>query len=113
MIFKNIQFHNVAEIVETDKGFKLCRVPKTVRLGLNEQAREERAYITCGCELRFNMHSDSVKITLRKEPRPGIPAFPSPRYTTGLSRRPGDSPSSLSARNRAPLPSGDRTQRNC
>ena len=36
MIFDNIEFHNVAELVDVGNGKRLQRVPELVRVRLNE-----------------------------------------------------------------------------
>ncbi|CAG7658748.1 SGNH/GDSL hydrolase family protein [Paenibacillus allorhizosphaerae] len=68
MIYRNVELHNVQQIEETADGVRLCRVPEHVRMSLNESAKMNRAYNTCGCELRFNLIGEEARIVLRKEP---------------------------------------------
>jgi lysophospholipase L1-like esterase len=63
MLYKNILFHNVAELIEEDGGLLINRIPENVRLKLNQSA-VSAARQTAGCELRFNLKSQEGKITL-------------------------------------------------
>jgi hypothetical protein len=65
VIFKNIEFHNVEQIIDSGKGFDLVRVPENVVNSLKEKGNI--AYFGTGVELRFIMKSDEVKIILRAE----------------------------------------------
>ena len=38
MIFKNLDFHNIDHMEETEDGYKLVRVPEKLRLSLNDCA---------------------------------------------------------------------------
>ncbi len=69
MVFKNTEFHNVEELIEEkDKGgYRIARLPKSLITKLNPLAQNS-AYYTCGCELRFNLHSDEAIIYLRRDP---------------------------------------------
>lgn len=63
----NIQFHNIAEL-EWDQesgGYKMPRMPLKVVEQLNEKAKRS-IYFGCGCELRFQMISDEVKIYMSR-----------------------------------------------
>ena len=55
MIFQNIEFHNVAEIEPFDAGWRLWRVPASVRAMANERLRETTAAYSTGIELRFRL----------------------------------------------------------
>ncbi len=68
MIFQNAELHNVKELVEDKKngGFRLARVPQAVIEKLNPNAQNS-AFYSCGCELRFNLHSDEAIIYLRRD----------------------------------------------
>lgn len=68
MIFQNIDFHNVAEIVPYEAGWQLWRVPADVRIHANAGLNERTAAYSTGIELRFVMVSDSVTIRLRSVP---------------------------------------------
>jgi len=63
MVFDDIEFHNVAELVDVGKGKRLQRVPEEVRVCLNERA-QQRMLSPAGSEIRFVSASDTVKITL-------------------------------------------------
>ncbi len=69
MIYQNVELYNIAELVPaTDgrEGLSAQRVPESLRLSLNEGARERLAYRMAGAEIRFVIEDDSeVKITLR------------------------------------------------
>lgn len=66
MIYKNIEFHNVAEIVENDNGsISFRRVPKSVQDAM--EMNKEICECATGVELRFVMKSDTVKIKLKKK----------------------------------------------
>ncbi|MBQ8555262.1 MAG: SGNH/GDSL hydrolase family protein [Clostridia bacterium] len=67
MIFHNIDFHNVAEITPCEAGWKLWRVPKSLRTQVNPGVERSAAY-NCGVELRMRVLSDHADIHLRTEP---------------------------------------------
>ena len=67
MIFKNMEFHNVEEIIECRKGYAMQRIPSFVSEKLNEGARNGSCRFTTGVEIRFRMQSDTVKIMLSAE----------------------------------------------
>lgn len=64
MVYKNMCLHNVAELIETDDGILLTRVPDGLRVTLNESAKT-RAVMPAGCEMRFNLKSKEAKISLK------------------------------------------------
>ncbi|MBQ2952358.1 MAG: SGNH/GDSL hydrolase family protein [Clostridia bacterium] len=68
MIFQNIDFHNVAQIIPYEDGCRLWRVPVDVAARANEGLRDRSATYSTGIELRFVMHSDEVTIRLRNLP---------------------------------------------
>jgi len=61
-----IQFHNVGELVDTDEGTLIQRVPESVRTGLNEGAQSRMRH-PAGVELRF-VPEGEVEITLSMRP---------------------------------------------
>lgn len=67
MIFRNIEFHNVEELVPYEEGWKLHRAPASVRAACSEKLENTSAYGT-GVELRFCMRGDSAAIRLRTVP---------------------------------------------
>lgn len=67
MIFRNIDFHNVAEIVPFEDGYKLYRAPEKVRAACSPNLQNTAAYST-GIELRFRMKGDTAVIHLRTVP---------------------------------------------
>lgn len=73
MIYKNVELHNVAEVlpVEDGKGVLLSRVPNALRLQLNEKA-QKRALNGAGVELRFQLHGDEAVIVWKREAAEGI-----------------------------------------
>lgn len=68
MIFQNIDFHNVADILPYEDGYQLWRVPAHVRQQANERLNTTTAAYSTGIELRFLMRSDKVTIRLRSVP---------------------------------------------
>lgn len=66
MNYKNVELYNVEDFIEYDtKGaLKFIRISDELRLQLNERA-QSAAFYGCGCEIRFNMISDIVKVTLQ------------------------------------------------
>lgn len=64
MIFQNIEFHNVAEMIKCEKGYQMLRIPSYVREKLNERARDEVSLYSTGIELRFRLKEDSATIIL-------------------------------------------------
>lgn len=67
MIFHNIDFHNVEQIVPYEDGWKLHRAPENVRTACNEGLEKSSAYGT-GVELRFCILGESAEIRLRTVP---------------------------------------------
>ena len=66
MIKDNIDFHNVAEMTETENGWKMSRLPSVVTERMEEGASSVAAYGT-GVELRFKIKGDAVTLKLRAE----------------------------------------------
>lgn len=73
MIYQNIDLHNVARVIPSENGGLLDRVPATVFTQLDEPATHT-SNNDSGVELRFVMHADTVKITMRaqKVPEPTV-----------------------------------------
>lgn len=67
MIFQNIEFHNVAEMQAGEKGYTMYRVPESVRLQLNETARDMMSRFSTGIELRFKIKGDAATVILRAD----------------------------------------------
>lgn len=68
MIFKNMQLHNVAEIIHNDDGsVSLCRVPLDVFEKIESDQGKKMAKRSTGVELRFVIKGDSVKIKMSAE----------------------------------------------
>lgn len=65
VIFQNIEFHNVEELVKKEKGWAMKRIPTAVGEGLDEGAGELTCFYSTGVELRFRMLQESVVIRLR------------------------------------------------
>ena len=70
MIFQNIDFHNVAELVPHEDGWRMHRVPEHVRLGCDEGLRTISSAYSTGVELRFCLLGDHADIHLRTLPLP-------------------------------------------
>lgn len=64
MIFKNIDFHNVDELVKTENGYLMQRVNSDVLKHLFPAVQERIAYFGTGVELRFVIGSGEVEIDL-------------------------------------------------
>ena len=64
MIWKNMEIHNVAELVEKDGGVTWVRVPERVRENMETQMGPMVAGNATGVELRFVMKGDEVKIRM-------------------------------------------------
>lgn len=62
MIYKNIDFHNVAELIKTDCGYKMCRVNSKTRPFLSETNQKFISYTGTGVELRFVIESGEVEL---------------------------------------------------
>lgn len=76
MIYNNVELYNVEAMAPCGDqvGFKLSRIPEEVRSRMNERA-QSTAFFTCGCEIRFNMVSDSVKLVLKRDQLPQTTAM--------------------------------------
>ena len=68
MIFQQIDFHNVEDIVPYEDGYMLWRFPSSLRSKLNENLRDDIARFNTGMELRFRIKSDGVTLLLRSLP---------------------------------------------
>lgn len=68
MEYCNTMLHNVSELMEDEEngGYRLLRLPRSVISRLNPNAQKSALY-TCGCEIRFNLHSDKAVILLRRD----------------------------------------------
>jgi len=67
MIFQNMEFHNVAEIVPSGLGYRLHRYPQNVRERMGGDKGGYGRYIsqlTTGCEMRFVIDGDRFQISL-------------------------------------------------
>ena len=67
MIYQNIDFHDVAELEQTEKGMKMWRVPRRVLEHCNNSMRSTTAAYTTGVELRFKLKGQSADIHLRTD----------------------------------------------
>lgn len=67
MIFQNIEFHNVEELVPYEDGWKLHRAPASVREQCSAGLQNTSAYGT-GVELRFCILGEWAEIRLRTVP---------------------------------------------
>ena len=68
MIFQNIDFHNVAELVPCGDGWRMYRVPEAVRSACDEGLRVTSSAYSTGIELRFCLLGEYADIHLRTEP---------------------------------------------
>ena len=66
MFYENVEFYNVAEIIEQEGEKRFTRIPDKLRVTLNERAKLG-AFSTAGCEIRFNLKSETGKIVLKTE----------------------------------------------
>lgn len=64
MIFQNMEFHNVEEMIRCDKGYQMLRLPSYVRDHINPAARDEVSRFSTGVEIRFRLKGDSANIIL-------------------------------------------------
>lgn len=67
MIWKNVEIHNVQELIETDGGITWTRIPTEVREKMETINGKRTAVNSTGVELRFVMESDEVKIRMSSE----------------------------------------------
>lgn len=63
VVYKNAELYNVSEVHKTERGLEMFRIPKAVeeKCGPRVALMNSNA---CGVEIRFNMVSDKVDITL-------------------------------------------------
>ena len=66
MIFQNIDFHNVEEIRQEEKGYRLYRFPLAVAKKMDEGA-ERISCMSTGIELRFKIKGEAVDIWMQAE----------------------------------------------
>ncbi len=67
MIWKNVEIHNVEELIEKDGGVTWRRIPASVRERMETEAGKNAAVSATGVELRFVMKSEEVKIRMSSE----------------------------------------------
>ena len=67
MIYQNINFHNVEELIQTPKGYAMARIPKDIRLQVNEGIRNRTCFYSTGVELRFKLLGEKATIFLRTD----------------------------------------------
>lgn len=65
MIFQNVELHNVEELIRTAHGWRMSRVPASVRSAMEN--RSERAFNNCGVEVRFRIRSGEADVVLYSE----------------------------------------------
>lgn len=64
MIWKNVEIHNVAQLVEKDGGITWARVPEQIADRMENDMGPYMARNSTGVELRFVMKSDQVRIRM-------------------------------------------------
>ena len=73
MVYKNIEIHNVGEIVENENGsISWIRVPCSVYDKIESEQGKNMCCGATGVELRFVMESDSVTLKMRTRGKNGI-----------------------------------------
>lgn len=67
MIYKNVEIYNYYEIAfdEEEKVEKLCRIPNELRKKLCTIGRKYSAFNATGCEIRFNLNSETAAIKIK------------------------------------------------
>lgn len=76
MIYKNIEIHNAAQLIQEEKGgISWMRVPQNVYDGLYGDNGRRMCLGTTGIELRFVMKGESATLTLRPKTEMGIVSF--------------------------------------
>ena len=68
MIFQQIDFHYVEQMIPWENGYHMARLPETVFQRVNQGIRERSGFYSTGIELRFRLNSDSVDLWLRAMP---------------------------------------------
>lgn len=73
MIYKGVELYNVQDLLEDEHGHgrAFTRIPNSLRMKINDSARL-RALETAGCEIRFNLKSNSATISLESQECPSI-----------------------------------------
>lgn len=65
-LLPSVSYHNIEECEPlADGGWRLSRVPRTLRAHLNSSA-QRRSYAPAGAELRFGLVSPEARVVLRK-----------------------------------------------
>jgi hypothetical protein len=73
MVYGGVELYNVQELLEDEQceGRLPLRIPNDLRLRLNPSA--QAAALACsGCEVRFNLKSDSARVVLKSREGPSI-----------------------------------------
>lgn len=73
MIYQNMDFHNVAELIPEGKAMRLVRIPHALRQKVNPAMRDVACLTATGAELRFRLRGPGAKIRLRLEAFSGTP----------------------------------------
>ena len=68
MIFQQIDFHNVEQILPFEDGYRMARLPESVMQQVNPGIRETSGFYSAGIELRFRLNSGCADIWLREIP---------------------------------------------
>ena len=67
MIYRNIEFHNVEELIPCEKGLAMSRIPASLRERVNPVLRTRSAFYSTGVELRFRLMGDQARICLQAD----------------------------------------------
>jgi len=68
MIFQNIDFHNVEQMIPYEDGYRMARLPEHVLSQVNRGIQEKAVLYSTGIELRFRIKGESADVHLRVLP---------------------------------------------
>ena len=68
MIFQNICFHNVEQMIPFEDGWKMARLPENVMNCVNEGIRSRTGTFSSGVELRMRLKGEKAVVRLRALP---------------------------------------------
>ncbi|MBR2885194.1 MAG: hypothetical protein IKB93_10420 [Clostridia bacterium] len=65
MVYKNIEFHNVEEFIQTENGVSWLRFPLSVCDKMDSEVGKQQCRNSTGVELRFIIKSENVTLRMR------------------------------------------------
>lgn len=65
MVYQNIEFHNVAELLPVPDGYAMARIPESLGRAMDAGERKKAYLYSTGIELRFRLKGERATVYLR------------------------------------------------